>query len=147
MASLHLQTLTIRQLHSTLSMAANQVAVGAFRRAVNNTFLDTQPLYGVYCHMPKAKLVLHTRYVDEQGGLVEMKVYDVPKTPSTPYGFNYSLVYILKGQRLVGYDNHEHKGDHRHFRATTTPYIFTTVDRLIEDFRRDVTAVKKETGR
>ena len=97
--------------------------------------------------MPKAKLVLHTRYVDEQGGLVEMKVYDVPKTPSTPYGFKYSLVYILKGQRLVGYDNHEHKGDHRHFRATTTPYIFTTVDRLIEDFRRDVTAVKKEAGR
>jgi hypothetical protein len=39
-----------------LSMAANQVAVGAFRRAVNDTFLDTQPLYGVYCHMPKAKL-------------------------------------------------------------------------------------------
>jgi hypothetical protein len=122
MASLHLQTLTIRQLHSTLSMAANQVAVGAFRRAVNDTFLDTQPLYGVYCHMPKAKLVLHT-------------------------GFKYSLVYTLKRQRLVGYDNHEHKGDHRHFRATTTPYIFTTVDRLIEDFRRDVTAVKKETGR
>ena len=45
--------------------------------------------------MPKAKLVLHTKYVDEQGGLVEMKVYDVPKAPATPYGFKYSLVYIL----------------------------------------------------
>ena len=97
--------------------------------------------------MPKAKLVLHTRYVDEQGGLVEMKAYDVPKTPSTLHGFKYSLGYILKGQRLVGYDNHEHKGDHRHFRTTTTPYVFTTVDHLIEDFRRDMAAVKKELGR
>jgi len=54
--------------------------------------------------MPKAKLVLHTRYVDEQGGLVEMKAYDVSRAPSTPHGFKYSLVYILNGQRLVGYD-------------------------------------------
>jgi hypothetical protein len=54
---------------------------------------------------------------------------------------------ILKGQRLIGYDNHEHKGDHRHFRATTHPYDFTTVDRLIEDFRRDMADVKKEIER
>jgi len=49
-------------------MAANQVAAGAVRRAVRDTFLDTQSGYGVYCHMPKAKLVFHTRYVDEQEG-------------------------------------------------------------------------------
>lgn len=97
--------------------------------------------------MPKAELVLHTRYVDEQGGLVEMKAYAVPRTPSTLHGFKYSLVYIFKGQRLVGYGNHEHKGDHRHFRTTTAPYTFTTVDRLIEDFRRDMATVKKELGK
>lgn len=96
--------------------------------------------------MPKAKLVLHTKYVDEQGGLVEMKVYDVPRTPTTPYGFKYSLVYIRNGQRLVGYDNHEHKSDHRHFHDAITPYVFTTVRRLIEDFRRDVATTKKELG-
>jgi hypothetical protein len=33
------------------------------------------------------------------------------------------------------------------FVFTTTPYVFTTVDRLIEDFRRDMAAVKKEIGR
>lgn len=109
--------------------------------------LDTPFSYGVYCHMPKGKLVLHTRYVDEQGGLVEMKVYDVPRTPTTPHGFKYSLVYIRDGQRLIGYDNHEHKGDHRHSRAATSPYVFTTIERLIEDFRRDVQAIKKEFGR
>lgn len=109
--------------------------------------LDTPFAYGVYCHMPKGKLVLHTRYVDEQGGLVEMKVYDVPRTSATPHGFKYSLVYIRNGTRLVGYDNHERKGDHRHSHAATSPYVFTTIERLIEDFRRDVQAVKKEFGR
>lgn len=97
--------------------------------------------------MPKAKLVLHTRYVDDQGGLVEMKAYDVPKTSTTPHGFKYSLVYVRNGQRLVGYDNHEHRSDHRHFHTATTPYAFTTIERLIEDFRRDVEAIKKERGR
>lgn len=107
-------------------------------------FLDIPFLYGVYYHMLKAKLVLHTRYVDEQGGLVEMKAYDVPKTLATPHGFKYSLVYIRNGERLIGYDNHEHKGDHRHFGTATSPYSFTTIERLIEDFRRDVEAIKKE---
>jgi hypothetical protein len=96
--------------------------------------------------MPKAKLVLHTKYVDEQGGLVEMKVYGVPRTPTTPYGFKYSLVYIRKGQRLIGYDNHEHKSDHRHYYGAITPYVFTTVGQLIKDFRRDVATTKKELG-
>jgi hypothetical protein len=96
--------------------------------------------------MPKGKLVLHTKYVDEQGEPVEMKVYDVPKTPTTPYGFKYSLVYVYKGQRLVGYDNHERKGDHRHVHDAITSYVFTTVRRLGEDFRRDVAAAKKEFG-
>ena len=73
-----------------------------------------------------------------------MKVYDVPRTPTTPHGFKYSLVYFLKGKRLVGYDNHKHKGDHRHFHSATTPYVFTTVDGLIQDFRHDVAAVKRK---
>ena len=97
--------------------------------------------------MPKAKLVLPTRYVDEQGGLVEMKAYDVPKTSTPPHGFKYSLVYVRNGQRLVGYDNHEHRADHRHFHTATTPYVFTTIERLIEDFRRDIETIRKELER
>ena len=75
-----------------------------------------------------------------------MKANDVPK--HRVHLMDSSILWFIyskgNGCRI---DNHEHKGDHRHFRATTTPYVFTTVDRLIEDFRRDVTAVKKEPGR
>jgi len=94
--------------------------------------------------MPKGKLVLHTKYVDELGGIVEMKAYEVPKTINAPHGYKYSLVYIFEGRRLVGYDNHERKGDHYHHRTVTRRYAFKSVDRLIEDFLSDVTAVKKE---
>lgn len=97
--------------------------------------------------MPQARLALHTKYVDELGGIVEMKVYEVPRTMSTPHGYKYSLVYIYDGLRLVGYDNHERKGDHCHHRTLTTPYAFRSVDRLIDDFLFDLAAIKKEIAR
>jgi uncharacterized protein DUF6516 len=93
--------------------------------------------------MAKATLVFHQKYIDERGGIVEMKAYQVPKSEATPHGFKYSLVYIREGQRLVGYDNHERKGDHRHYRGQTTSYAFSTVDQLIEDFLSDVELEKE----
>lgn len=97
--------------------------------------------------MPQARLVLHTKYVDELEGIVEMKTYQVPKTMSTPHGYKYPLVYIRDGQRLVGYDNHERQGDHRHNRDLTLPYTFRSVDRLIDNFLSAVAAIKKEMPR
>jgi hypothetical protein len=90
----------------------------------------------------KAALVLHTRFIDEEGAMVEMKVYKVPKTQTAPHGFKYSMVYVREGKRLLGYDNHERKGDHRHVKGETAPYRFTTVDQLIADFLKDMHALK-----
>lgn len=94
--------------------------------------------------MPKGRLVLHTKYIDEVGGITEMKVYQVPRTPSTPRGYKYSLVYVFNGQRLVGYDNHERKGDHRHHGDETVPYVFTSLETLVKDFLADAAAMRKE---
>jgi hypothetical protein len=80
--------------------------------------------------MPKARLV--------------MKIYKVPKTSATPDGFKYSLVYVRDGRRLVGYDNHEQKGDHRHYGERTVLSRFTSVDQLVTDFLSDVAAAKEE---
>ena len=60
------------------------------------------------------------------------------ETNHTPYGLKYSLVYIERGVRIVGYDNERGKGDHRHFDGEETAYCFTDIDNLLEDFRRDV---------
>lgn len=73
-----------------------------------------------------------------------MKAYTVPKSIHTPYGYKYSLVYVFNGRRLIGYDNHERKGDHRHYRNMIRPYAFKSVDRLIEDFLSDLAAINKE---
>ena len=94
--------------------------------------------------MPKGRLVLHTKYIDERGGIVEMKAYTVPKSIHTPHGYKYSLVFVFSGKRLIGYDNHERKGDHRHYRNMIRPYVFKSVDRPIEDFLSDLAAINKE---
>jgi len=60
--------------------------------------------------------------------------------PSTekPYGYKYSLVYIVEDTRVIGYDNAEGKGDHRHIRGKTEPYKFVSLRKLANDFYRDI---------
>jgi hypothetical protein len=39
---------------------------------------------------------------------------------------------------VVRYDNEAGKGDHRHFGKKETRYKFTTPDKLIADFQKDI---------
>jgi hypothetical protein len=71
-------------------------------------------------------------------------MWAVPKTADKPYGFKYSLVYIVNNKRVVGYDNAEEKGDHRHYKEREEPYLFASLEKLAEDFYRDVEHIKKE---
>jgi len=68
-------------------------------------------------------------------GTVQIVVWQVP-TPVHP--FKYRLVYIVTGQRVVGYDNERGKGDHKHLGGRELPYSFSTVAQLIADFWEDV---------
>jgi hypothetical protein len=52
--------------------------------------------------------------------------------------YRYSLAYIIDGERVVGYDNGEGKGDHRHYRGKQELYKFETIDKLFADFLRDI---------
>ena len=72
----------------------------------------------------EAELIRHDKITDEYGNTVEIRMWSVPKTADKPYGFKYSLVYIVNGERAVGYDNAEQKGDHRHYREREEPYLF-----------------------
>lgn len=70
-------------------------------------------------------------------------MWSVPKTDDKPYGFKYSLVYIVNGERAVGYDNAEKKGDHRHYREREETYHFVSLEKLAADFNRDIEQIKK----
>jgi hypothetical protein len=50
-----------------------------------------------------------------RGGIIEMVIWQLPGVdPERPHGLKYRLVYVKDGQRLVGYDNEQGKGDHKH---------------------------------
>jgi len=91
-----------------------------------------------------AKLANHIKVVDEAGNILEITIWELPKTTKDkPHGFKYSLVYIVDGIRVVGYDNAEGKGDHRHYESVRKPYTFRGVDKLLDDFYKDVRRFRK----
>lgn len=86
----------------------------------------------------KARLVRHDKGYDEDDNIIEIKMWEVEASPDKPHGYKYSLVYIVKGKRIICYDNAERKGDHRHYRDSIEPYIFESLQKLVEDFYLDV---------
>ncbi len=54
--------------------------------------------------------------------------------PPTTHGFKYRLVYIVNGERVIGFDNERDKRGRRHMDEQEYPYRFNSVEQLIEDF-------------
>ncbi len=86
----------------------------------------------------RARLIYHVKEYMADGSIEEIKIWQVPPTGDKPYGLKYSFVYIVEGKRVVGYDNFEGKGDHRHYKDTEYPYAFENLDKLWKDFKRDI---------
>jgi hypothetical protein len=53
------------------------------------------------------------------------------------------LTKTYYGKRVIGYDNSERKGDHRHYGDAEEPYGFTTLRQLTDDFLNDVEQIKR----
>jgi hypothetical protein len=58
----------------------------------------------------KGKLIRHTKILEDNGNIVEIKMWQIPPSSDKPHGYKYSLVYIVEGQRVIGYDNSEGQG-------------------------------------
>lgn len=87
----------------------------------------------------KAVSLANAKEVRDDGSIVEIVVWQLPEplAPST-HGNKYRLYYGAGGVSRVRYDNERGKGDHRHIDGHEEPYMFTTLERLLEDFQRDV---------
>ena len=86
----------------------------------------------------KAKQLFRYRAV--QGALlVEMVIWQLPEaTAERHHGLKYRLYCGNAGRCVVRYDNETGKGDHRHFGdAEESEDRFTSLDRLLADFRED----------
>jgi hypothetical protein len=70
---------------------------------------------GIAYQYMKASLIRHVKGVDELGNIIEVKMWEmIAPAADKPYGYKYSLVYVVNGVRVIGYDNAEGRGDHRH---------------------------------
>lgn len=73
-----------------------------------------------------------------------MKIWQVEPVKDKPHGLKYSLAYIEKGKRVIGYDNAERKGDHRHYGQRVGSYVFNDIDKPVDDFLKDVSDWRKK---
>lgn len=87
------------------------------------------------------EVLLHEKIVLENGDIIEMRILRVPQNEIYPEGVRYAVVYIRNRKRLVGYDNFERKGHHKHLESRELPYLFESVEKLIYDFREDIKKV------
>ncbi len=88
-----------------------------------------------------AELITRFKNVDPDGSILEWVIWRLPAPlPPSAHAFKYRAVYIVGGQRVVGFDNERGKGDHCHLDGREFPYAFTTVEQLVEDFIAAVAA-------
>ncbi len=89
----------------------------------------------------KAVLLARTKELRDDGSIVEVVVWELPAPlPPSTHAYKYRLFYGAPGEERVRYDNERGKGDHRHVNAIETPYCFESVEKLLDDFERDVQA-------
>ncbi len=88
-------------------------------------------------------LLFYRKNIEPNGDVIEMKIWQIPHSKDKPHGLKYSLVCVREGRRIIGYDNAEGKGDHRHYRNKEYHYHFRGMDSLIEDFYSDVEKAKR----
>ena len=92
----------------------------------------------------KADLILKHKDVTSEGHIIEMTVWSLPKAlPPSGHLFKYSLVYIVDGKRVVGFDNERGKGDHCHLDGKERSYQFVNIDQLVYDFIQQVDMRRK----
>ncbi|MDZ7696428.1 MAG: DUF6516 family protein [Deltaproteobacteria bacterium] len=86
-----------------------------------------------------ADLMLDERHVLSERAFVEMVVWRVdPPVSGSHHTFKYRLALVVDGQCVLRYDNETGKGDHKHMGKKEIPYIFTTSQKLLDDFWKDV---------
>jgi len=98
--------------------------------------LDTMPCYGIACHMA-ARMLFHHKEI-RGDVIIEMVIWQLPEASAQrPHGLKYRFFCGTANDCVVRYDNETGKGDHRHYGDREEAYSFQSIERLVEDFRRD----------
>lgn len=80
-----------------------------------------------------------TRIVYSIQAFAELVLWRVPMpVPGSAHAFKYRLAYVVDSVCVVRYDNEVGKGGHSHFGDIESAYSFSTPERLIADFQKDI---------
>lgn len=89
------------------------------------------------------KLIYYRKETTPEGDVIEWRVWNVNESKDFPEGIKYSLVYIHKEKRILGYDNERTKGHHKHYFDKEIPYEFENVGKLFSDFELDAKKLRR----
>ncbi len=89
--------------------------------------------------------MIRARIIYSASAFAELALWRIP-TPvaGSHHRFKYRLVYVVDRVCVIRYDNESGKGDHRHVKGRESAYEFTTPDKLITDFQRDIARWNRE---
>lgn len=83
--------------------------------------------------------LLRRRIVYSENAFAELVLWHLPKAlPGSAHRYKYRLAYVVGNVCVLRYDNESSKGDHCHYGGRERKYAFTTPERLIADFQRDI---------
>ncbi len=90
-----------------------------------------------------AGLVKRVRVQINDSAFYEVKIWKVPKSDFFKEGIKYSMAIIENGIRIIGYDNERAKGHHKHIAKKETVYNYMDIEKLLDDFEKDVENYRK----
>lgn len=74
-----------------------------------------------------------------QRAFAELVLWQLPKPlAGSSHSYKYRLAYVVNGNCVLRYDNEAGKGDHRHYAGRESTYSFSTPEKLLSDFQRDI---------
>lgn len=87
----------------------------------------------------KAIPLARTKDIQADGEIVEVVVWELSgPVPPSVHLYKYRLYYGSGGVSRVRYDNERGKGDHRHIGPLEEHYEFVSIEKLLDDFERDI---------
>src|SRR3989344_2141824 len=131
-----------------ISIVSMRVEFSAQVICVSDSLRETEMfIYVVFNTLYVSEDIFSHKHVEENGDIIEMHIWKVPKSSSCPEGVAYSLVCVRKGRRLIGYDNENHgtgiSNHHKHVGERIVPYAFVDEWKLVEDFSKELDRIRR----
>ena len=87
----------------------------------------------------KATELLRRKIVYSKSSFAELVLWRVPEPlAGSSHPVKYRLAYVVDGECVLRFDNEAGKGDHRHVGAKEGNYSFSTPEKLVAAFQREI---------